>query len=62
VGRQQDKWKRVVQEQRRNIYDRHTMLNWRRISWFYFCGLGSFSLLLPPRSYSARAEVLVSLL
>lgn len=27
VGQQQDKWKRQVQEQRRNIYDRHTMLN-----------------------------------
>lgn len=28
VGLQQDRWKRQVQEQRRNIYDRHTMLNW----------------------------------
>ncbi|KAK8737335.1 hypothetical protein OTU49_004449, partial [Cherax quadricarinatus] len=27
VGHQQDKWKRQVQEQRRHIYDRHTMLN-----------------------------------
>ncbi|XP_076306885.1 uncharacterized protein CG1161-like [Tachypleus tridentatus] len=27
VGQQQDKWKRQVQEQRRHIYDRHTMLN-----------------------------------
>nr|XP_042910793.1 uncharacterized protein CG1161 isoform X2 [Parasteatoda tepidariorum] len=27
VGEQQDKWKRQVQEQRRIIYDRHTMLN-----------------------------------
>jgi hypothetical protein len=27
VGRQQSKWKNQVQEQRRNIYDRHTMLN-----------------------------------
>ncbi|KAG1653350.1 hypothetical protein GQR58_025676 [Nymphon striatum] len=27
VGHQQDKWKRQVQEQRRNIYDQHTMLN-----------------------------------
>ncbi|KAL7646719.1 UNVERIFIED_CONTAM: hypothetical protein RMT77_001972 [Armadillidium vulgare] len=27
VTHQQDKWKRQVQEQRRNIYDRHTMLN-----------------------------------
>lgn len=27
VGQQQDKWKKQVQEQRRNIYDRHTMLN-----------------------------------
>ncbi|KAG8194251.1 hypothetical protein JTE90_024580 [Oedothorax gibbosus] len=27
VGEQQDRWKRQVQEQRRNIYDRHTMLN-----------------------------------
>lgn len=27
VGHQQDKWKKQVQEQRRNIYDRHTMLN-----------------------------------
>jgi len=27
VGRQQTKWKNQVQEQRRNIYDRHTMLN-----------------------------------
>lgn len=27
VGLQQDRWKRQVQEQRRNIYDRHTMLN-----------------------------------
>ncbi|XP_018902287.1 uncharacterized protein CG1161 isoform X2 [Bemisia tabaci] len=27
VGHQQDKWKRQVQEQRKNIYDRHTMLN-----------------------------------
>lgn len=27
VGHQQDKWKKQVQEQRKNIYDRHTMLN-----------------------------------
>ncbi len=27
VGDQQSRWKRRVQEQRRNIYDRHTMLN-----------------------------------
>ncbi|KAF7286084.1 hypothetical protein GWI33_008031 [Rhynchophorus ferrugineus] len=27
VSNQQDKWKRQVKEQRRNIYDRHTMLN-----------------------------------
>lgn len=27
VGHQQDKWKRQVLEQRRNIYDKHTMLN-----------------------------------
>uniref|UniRef100_U5EEX9 Putative conserved plasma membrane protein n=1 Tax=Corethrella appendiculata TaxID=1370023 RepID=U5EEX9_9DIPT len=27
VGHQQNKWKRQVKEQRRNIYDRHTMLN-----------------------------------
>ncbi|CAG9781762.1 unnamed protein product [Diatraea saccharalis] len=27
VTHQQDKWKRQVREQRRNIYDRHTMLN-----------------------------------
>ncbi|KAL3285376.1 hypothetical protein HHI36_019482 [Cryptolaemus montrouzieri] len=27
VGHQQDKWKRQVREQRRNIYDRHAMLN-----------------------------------
>ncbi|KAK8401862.1 hypothetical protein O3P69_001155 [Scylla paramamosain] len=27
VGHQQDKWKRQVQEQRYNIYDKHTMLN-----------------------------------
>ncbi|XP_022252076.1 putative protein 2 isoform X2 [Limulus polyphemus] len=27
VGQQQDKWKRSVQEQRRHIYDQHTMLN-----------------------------------
>ncbi|EEZ99657.2 uncharacterized protein CG1161 [Tribolium castaneum] len=27
VGHQQDKWKKQVKEQRRNIYDRHTMLN-----------------------------------
>jgi len=27
VTNQQDKWKRQVQEQRRNIYDRHSMLN-----------------------------------
>ncbi|KAH8395558.1 hypothetical protein KR222_011244 [Zaprionus bogoriensis] len=27
VGHQQDKWKRQVREQRRHIYDRHTMLN-----------------------------------
>ncbi|XP_060520354.1 uncharacterized protein CG1161 [Cylas formicarius] len=27
VSTQQDKWKRQVREQRRNIYDRHTMLN-----------------------------------
>ncbi|XP_076350418.1 uncharacterized protein CG1161-like [Tachypleus tridentatus] len=27
VGQQQDKWKRRVQEQRRHIYDQHTMLN-----------------------------------
>lgn len=30
VGHQQDKWKRQVREQRRNIYDRHTMLNWMK--------------------------------
>lgn len=27
VGSQQDRWKRQVQEQRRHIYDQHTMLN-----------------------------------
>lgn len=27
VGQQQNKWKKQVQEQRRNIYDKHTMLN-----------------------------------
>jgi len=27
LGTQQSKWKRQVQEQRRNIYDRHSMLN-----------------------------------
>lgn len=27
MGHQQDKWKRQVREQRKNIYDRHTMLN-----------------------------------
>ncbi|MCL4130724.1 UNVERIFIED_CONTAM: hypothetical protein GTU68_028007 [Idotea baltica] len=27
VTHQQDKWKKQVQEQRKNIYDRHTMLN-----------------------------------
>jgi len=27
VGHHQSKWKRQVQEQRKNIYDRHTMLN-----------------------------------
>ena len=27
VGQQQDKWKRQLKEQRRNIYDKHTMLN-----------------------------------
>ncbi len=27
VGSQQNKWKKQVQEQRRNIYDRRTMLN-----------------------------------
>jgi len=27
VGHQQSKWKRQVQEQRKNIYDRHAMLN-----------------------------------
>lgn len=27
VGHQQDKWKKQVREQRKNIYDRHTMLN-----------------------------------
>jgi len=27
VGHQQTKWKQQVQEQRKNIYDRHTMLN-----------------------------------
>lgn len=27
IGTQQSKWKRQVQEQRRNIYDRHAMLN-----------------------------------
>lgn len=26
-GHQQDKWKRQVKEQRKNIYDRHTILN-----------------------------------
>lgn len=33
VGHQQDKWKRQVREQRKNIYDRHTMLNqmWQRL-------------------------------
>lgn len=28
VGHQQFKWKRQVQEQRKNIYDRNVMLNW----------------------------------
>ncbi len=27
LGNQQNKWKKQVQEQRRNIYDRHAMLN-----------------------------------
>lgn len=27
VGHQQDKWKKQVREQRKIIYDRHTMLN-----------------------------------
>jgi hypothetical protein len=27
VGQQQTKWKKQVQEQRKNIYDKHTMLN-----------------------------------
>ena len=27
LGTQQSRWKRQVQEQRRNIYDRHSMLN-----------------------------------
>lgn len=27
VSHTQDKWKRQVQEQRRHIYDRHTILN-----------------------------------
>ncbi|XP_024084078.1 uncharacterized protein CG1161 [Cimex lectularius] len=27
VGHQQDKWKKQVREQRKNIYDNHTMLN-----------------------------------
>ena len=27
IGSQQDRWKRQVQEQRRHIYDQHTMLN-----------------------------------
>lgn len=27
VGHQQDKWKKQVIEQRKNIYDRHSMLN-----------------------------------
>jgi len=27
VGHEQSKWKRQVQEQRKNIYDKHTMLN-----------------------------------
>jgi len=27
IGNQQDRWKRQVQEQRRHIYDQHTMLN-----------------------------------
>jgi hypothetical protein len=27
VGHQQSKWQRNVQQQRRNIYDRRTMLN-----------------------------------
>uniref|UniRef100_A0A1B6BY24 Uncharacterized protein n=1 Tax=Clastoptera arizonana TaxID=38151 RepID=A0A1B6BY24_9HEMI len=27
VGHQQDKWKKQVKEQRKNIYDKHTMLN-----------------------------------
>jgi len=27
VGNQQEKWKRQVREQRKNIYDKHTMLN-----------------------------------
>ena len=30
VGQTTDKWKKTVQEQRRHIYDRHTILNW----WF----------------------------
>jgi len=29
VGQQQSKWQRNVQQQRRNIYDRRTMLKWR---------------------------------
>ena len=27
VGQTTDKWKKTVQEQRRHIYDRHTILN-----------------------------------
>lgn len=27
VGHQTDKWKKQVREQRKNIYDKHTMLN-----------------------------------
>jgi len=28
VGQQQSKWQRTVRQQRRNIYDKRTMLNW----------------------------------
>lgn len=47
VGHQQDKWKRQVREQRRNIYDRHTMLNWavtERTSSYTPCSMYNVSI------------------
>lgn len=47
VGHQQDKWKKQVREQRKNIYDRHTMLNQTKLKACSICIIhrNSFTLL-----------------